>query len=330
MLRPFKERQAYPVTHVTQPHEPDVSIIIPTYRRPDQLRACLDGIGRLDCGPHRYEVIVVDDAGTDGLQAVTAAFRDRMALRMVVQSNQGPGAARNAGAALAVGRCLAFIDDDCVPDRDWLTALVRALETRPDLLHGGRVVNGLANNPFSATTQLIASYVTEYYAQRRADERYFTTNNLALSAERFRELGGFDTTIPSGTAEDKEFCDRWRARGYRMSWVPDAVVHHYHHLTLWQFLRQHYNYGRGLLHFHKMRRHRGARRLAPEPLNFYRDLILYPLRERAPRRGWRFVLLLALSQAATGAGTVKAALGERLRRRPEATPAHGGADRADA
>ncbi len=292
---------------------PDVSIVIPTYGRPAGLTACLDGIARLDHGRDSFEVIVVDDGGPDDLEPVLARFRDRITFRLVSQANRGPGAARNAGAAVAKGRLLVFIDDDCVPAEGWLSAMVQELGAHPDRLLGGPVVNALPDNHFSSSTQMIATYVSEYYAVGRAKERFFTTNNFALSAERFRDLGGFDTSIPSATAEDKEFCDRWRARGYDMTWVPAAVVHHAHDLTLKRFLRQHYNYGRGLLHFRLIRKQRGARHLLPEPPSFYLNLILYPLRSQAPRRGWRFVFLVFLAQLATGAGAAKAALTERMK-----------------
>jgi glycosyltransferase involved in cell wall biosynthesis len=309
---------------------PDVSIVVPTYRRPDRLRACLDGIARLKYERDRFEVIVVNDGGPDCLEPVMAEFRGRIQVRLFAQANRGPGAARNAGAAAASGRWLVFLDDDCIPTERWLSALAQELEARPDRLIGGPVANALPDNPFSTSTQLIGTYVSEYYAERRANERFFTTNNLALSAEHFDELGGFDTSIPSGTAEDKEFCDRWRARGYEMAWVAGAVVRHAHNLTLWRFLRQHYNYGRGLLHFHLMRRRRGARRFVPEPLSFYVNLVLYPLRNRARRQAWLFVLWLILSQLATGVGLVKAALTERGRRVPDSSRALEGARRTEA
>ena len=136
----------------------------------------------------RFEVIVVDDGGPDYLEPVLAEFRDRLQLRLITQANRGPGAARNAGAAVANGRLLVFIDDDCVPAERWLSALVRVLETHPDRLLGGPVLNALPDNPYSTSSQLIATYVSEYYAKGRANERFFTTNNFALSAERFREL----------------------------------------------------------------------------------------------------------------------------------------------
>lgn len=299
---------------------PDVSIVVPTYGRPDRLRACLDGIARQEYERGSFEVIVVDDGGTDSLDPVLAEFHDRLQLRLIAQANRGPGAARNAGAAAAKGGVLAFVDDDCVPAERWLSALAQVLDTHPDRLLGGPVLNALPDNPFSTSSQLIATYVSEYYAEGRANEKFFTTNNFALSAERFRELNGFDTSIPSATAEDKEFCDRWRARGYEMAWVPAAIVHHAHDLTLWRFLRQHYNYGRGLLHFRLLRRRRGAGRLVPERLSFYVNLILYPLRDRARRR-WRFVPLLILSQLATGVGAVRAAFTDRPGRAPEPSKA---------
>jgi GT2 family glycosyltransferase len=300
---------------------PDVSIVVPTYGRPDRLRDCLDGIARQEYERSRFEVIVVDDGGPDRLEPVLATFHDVLQLRLIAQANQGPGAARNAGSTAANGRLLAFIDDDCVPAESWLSALAQEHEAHPDRLLGGPVLNALPDNPFSTSTQLIATYVSEYYAKGQANEQFFTTNNFALSAERFRELGGFDTSIPSATAEDKEFCDRWRARGYEMAWVPAAVVHHAHDLTLWRFVRQHYNYGRGLLHFRLLRRRRGASGLVPEPLSFYANLILYPLRSGGHRRAWRFVLLLILSQLATGVGAVRAALPDRARRVRESSKA---------
>lgn len=291
--------------------EPVVSIVIPTRSRPEQLGACLRGIARLEPPLPELEVIVVNDGGDQPLEPVVAPFRGPLALRLINLRGAGPAAARNAGTATARGRFLVFIDDDCVPAAGWLSALLEQLEAHSNLLLGGRVVNGLPDNPYSTTSQLIATYVFEYYHSGRSREIFFTTNNIAMLTERFRELGGFDTSIPSRTAEDKEFCDRWRARGYPMASVPGAVVYHAHNLTLTRFLLQHFNYGRGILAFRLLRRRRGARALIPEPLTFYRNLILAPARDPSLQHRWRYVLLLVASQVATAAGALKASLLER-------------------
>ena len=114
----------------------------------------------------------------------------------------------------------------------WLSALVRELERRPDCLLGGPVINGLPDNPYATATQSITTYAQQYYRIKGGNEPFFTTNNLAVSTERFRQVGGFNTSIRSATAEDREFCDRWRSYNYPMAYVPDAEVIHAHHLML--------------------------------------------------------------------------------------------------
>ena len=284
------------------------SIVIPTCDRPTALRACLEAIDALDFPRNQLEVIVVDDGGKAAAKPVVAEIANRLPIRLLTQPSQGPGRARNAGAATAEGRFLAFVDDDCVPAPGWLSALVDELERHPDRLVGGPVVNGLPDNPFSTATQLICTFVAEHYAQGQGRERFFTTNNLALSASRFRELGGFDGSFAGATAEDKDFCDRWQAVGYELGWVPGATVHHRHHLNLWSFLRQHYNYGRGILSFRLKRRQRQESPLLPESPSFYRDLVFHPLQSDRHRGRWRTVLLLALAQLATGIGALNGAV----------------------
>lgn len=303
--------------------KPAVSVVIPTRSRPEQLRACLRGIADLEHDTSELEVIVVNDGGRGPLEPVVAPFRNRLSLQLLELNGAGPAAARNAGSAAARGRFLVFIDDDCVPAPGWLSALREEHEGHPELLLGGHVVNALPDNPYSTASQLIATYVTEYYRTGTSREMFFTTNNFALQSARFRELGGFDASIPSRTAEDKEFCDRWRAHGYPMASVPDAIVYHAHHLTLPRFLLQHYNYGRGILAFRLLRRRRGGKALLPEPLSFYGNLILSPTRDRALRHRWRYVLLLIASQVATATGALKASLLERHRLRGNGPPRAG-------
>lgn len=293
------------------------SVIIPTRGRPESLRGCLEAIARLDYPTSAYEVIVVDDGSPASLASVVAAFADRLNIRLVRQRRGGPGAARNAGAALARGVILAFVDDDCAPDPGWLAALQRHFWGSERTLVGGRIENALPDNPFSETSQLITSYAYDYYERNPHAERFFTTNNFAVRAEDFAEAAGFQTFIPAATAEDKEFCDRWRRMGGRLVYAPVAVVRHAHRLTLRGFVRQHFNYGRGILCFRLLRRNGGREAIRPEPLSFYTDLLLYPLRESPGARGWTRVGLMVLAQAATVAGALHASLldAREMRRR---------------
>ena len=114
---------------MTGPPTPLVSIVVPTYERADHLRSLVDAVlGQVHAPP--YEVIVVDDGSEDGTEAVAATIADRR-VRFLHQPNRGPGPARNAGAAVAQGDWLVFIDDDDHPDRDWLATLAQGFD--PDV-----------------------------------------------------------------------------------------------------------------------------------------------------------------------------------------------------
>lgn len=300
--------------------EPIVSVVVPTFNRPRRLRDCLEGLAAQQFDRPRFEVIVVDDGSPRPLANPGERITNHLEFRIVRQARAGPGSARNAGAAVARGRYLAFIDDDCVPAPDWLARIVAALEAAPGVLVGGRVENSLRANRYADASDRISRFAYDYYRDQSAREPFFTTNNLAVDAERFRALGGFTTAIPSATAEDKEFCDRWRTRGWGLAHAPDAVVFHAHDLTFRGFLRQHYNYGRGIIAFRFIRRERAAGPLIPESFRFYLRLFASPMHEGPRGRSLVACVLVALAQVATAAGAIHQAWrwpvdGRRERRR---------------
>jgi glycosyltransferase involved in cell wall biosynthesis len=297
---------------------PLVSIVIPCHAPSTQVNTCLEAIARLRATDFAFESIVVDDGGPEPLQGVIDRFRDRLTITLVEQQRRGPGPARNAGAARARGTYLAFIDSDCTPAPDWLEVLTRELRQDDQRLLGGRVENALTDNIYSEASERISNFVYAFNRTGLAHEPFFPTYNVALSAALFHSLGGFTDEIPSATAEDKEFCDRWRERGLALAHVPDAVVYHAHRLTFAHFVRQHYNYGRGIFVFRLMRRRRThSAALIPEALPFYAQLVTSPLRQKPNRASWRLVALLAVSQAATAAGAVQSMLVSLIR--PRAT-----------
>ena len=269
---------------------PPWSVIVPTHDRPGQLRACLESLAALDYPGDRYQVIVVDDGGSAALEPVVEPFRAGLDVTLVSQPRSGPGAARNRGAERAQGELLAFIDDDCRARPDWLRRLAERYAGSPEDAVGGRTVNALEGNPYSTAAQLVIDIGYEQNNSGPADRRWFTTNNLAVPASGFHAIGGFDPSFR--TAEDRDFCSRWIERGYRMAYEPDAVVEHWHDLTLRSFLRLHFAYGRGAFRYHRAQRHR-QRPVSIEP-SFYVALAQAPLtRERGRRRvGLEGLLLL--------------------------------------
>ena len=283
---------------------PLFSVIVPTRDRPEHLEACLEALTRVDFPPDGLEVIVSDDGSINPPTAIVARFADRLRVRLIQGAKAGPGAARNRGAVEALGRFLVFTDDDCVPERGWLTAYDRCLTQSSDLLAAGRVVNGLPHNPFSTATQLIVTYVYAENERKRTGTRMFASCNLAMRADLFRKLGGFSEAFPLAAGEDHDFCHRWQHKGWGTVYVPDAVIRHNHLLTLRGFARQHFNYGRGLYLCRRLIAKRERKVFRVRHAAFYFGLVTFPLSEVKGPSGWLSAGLILGSQFATFAGAV--------------------------
>ncbi len=271
------------------------SVIVPTRNRPERLAGCLAALAAQTFPPSDFEVLVVDDGSDKPVDAVVAPYRDKLSVRLIAQANAGPAHARNTGARHAVGAVLAFTDDDCRPRPGWLSALHARVRRTPEQLVGGHTVNALPDNVYATASQLLIDYLYAYHAGRgvvgaNSAPAFFTSNNVAVEAERFHRVGGFDATFPLAAGEDREFCDRWQQHGFTLTQERDAIVDHAHRLSLGRFWRQHVNYGRGALHFRQARVRRGLPTLRREPLAFYGRLVTYPFQVA----GWRAVPLAAL------------------------------------
>ena len=278
---------------------PTFSVIVPTYRRPGLLAECLQALSLLDYPASDVEVIVVDDGGGIPLDAVLAPWAARLRLTLLRQPNAGPAAARNSGAAHATCEYLAFTDDDCRPAPNWLRGFATALATTPHALLGGRTVNALWSDPYASASQLIIEVVYAHYNARSSAAQFFASNNMAMPLEHFRAIGGFDPAFR--TSEDRDLCDRWRARGYALRYVPDATISHAHRMTLRSFWGQHAGYGRGAWLYHAARARRGTGVFRPD-WTFYRALWRAPFSEPSRGRAMTLWTLLMVAQFANAAG----------------------------
>src|SRR5436305_13294617 len=91
---------------------PELSVIVPTHNRRELLRLCLASLERQTAPPEAFEVVVAVDGSTDGTAEMLAELSPPFRLSVVTQPQAGQSAAVNAGAALAAGRILLFMDDD--------------------------------------------------------------------------------------------------------------------------------------------------------------------------------------------------------------------------
>ena len=191
------------------------TVIVPARNAASTLPATLDGFARLELDGG-FEVIVVDDGSSDGTAQLA---EEHPAVTHVIRRRGGDGvaAARNAGAAIAKGWALAFIDADCVPEPGWLAAGVLALG-HADLVQGMiHPEAGKPVGPFDRTLGVVSEY------------GLYETGNLFVRRELFERVGGFPDVGTGGRrpfGEDTTFSWEARRSGARTAFAQDALVHH--------------------------------------------------------------------------------------------------------
>jgi GT2 family glycosyltransferase len=243
------------------------SVVIPTCGRPDSLLSALAALDNQNL--KGFEVVIVDDGSPIPLELPEF---DSFHLKLIRQENAGPAAARNRGAREARGEVLAFTDDDCLPCPGWLSTLVAEIESHPKALVGSLTFNGLKENTWSTTSQLIIDLVYDHFNRDPANAYFLASNNVACRRELFLELGGFDTGFSKAGAEDRDFCDRWRMTGRPIRLLRQPLVEHRHEQTFAKFLDLHYRYGRGAYIYQSKRKQRASGTMA-EDLGFHRSLV---------------------------------------------------------
>ena len=113
---------------------PVYSIVIPTFRRPDMLAACLESVCAADYPLDAIEVIVVDNGGVENSRAASDPFRDRVAIRYLVnRQNRGYGYSVNRGIVESKGERVILLNDDARPEPDLFRECDRLLASDPSI-----------------------------------------------------------------------------------------------------------------------------------------------------------------------------------------------------
>jgi glycosyltransferase involved in cell wall biosynthesis len=199
---------------------PHVSVIIPTRNRASSLRALLASLAAQTYADR--EVLVVDDGASAETRDIVDAFPS---VRYIAGDGSGAVGARCLGVKEARGDVLAFTDDDCVADADWLAAGVAAIDGGADVVQG-RTVPQREPAPLERTV-----------AHEPADG-FFPTCNVFYRRSAYERAGGFDREV--GRRLGFRGDPRSRALGFGadvvLGWVvarsgtaaavPEAIVRH--------------------------------------------------------------------------------------------------------
>jgi len=220
MVSLYDELSEVPARRVTESARELVSVVMVARDAADTIEDQLRALSLQDYdGP--WEVVVVDNASSDGTGTLTSSWRHRLPGLRVVDAAEMPSIpyARNVGVREAHGSRIVMCDADDIVAPGWLTELAKALETDP-------LVCGVLER-----TQLLPAHISGEVHPVAADEtilgdhrRRVLTGNIGFHREVFDRLGGFDQGLPRG--EDLDF--GWRAmdEGFEPRSVTGAVVHY--------------------------------------------------------------------------------------------------------
>lgn len=210
---------------------PAVSVVVPVRNGARDLAACLDAIAAAVPAP--AEVIVVDDASTDGTAEV-ALGRGATVLRL--DSNHGPAYARNRGAEAARGEIVFFTDADVRVRPDAIGIAADALR------RGGSVAAILGSYDESpADPGFVSQYKNLFHhwvhQHSREEASTFWTGCGAIRRETFLAVGGFNEGYRRPSIEDIELGARLRAAGCRIRLEKRMQATHAKRWRLWNLLR---------------------------------------------------------------------------------------------
>jgi GT2 family glycosyltransferase len=223
----------------------DITVVVPTFRRPRLLRRCLESLAIQEVDQARVEIIVVDDGSGDETAQVLAEARQRTPpLRPFTHSrNLGPAAARNRAVAEARGDVILFLDDDVVATPKLVATHLQIHRSSGDdalgVLGLMRWDPGLRVTPFMRwldRSGLQFGFDT-WIREGAIDPPYaaFYTCNLSMRRRLVADAGGFDERFPYPAYEDMELAWRLAKTGFHLEHRPSALAYHARPIDLGSF-----------------------------------------------------------------------------------------------
>ncbi|MGM9788334.1 MAG: glycosyltransferase [Candidatus Cryptobacteroides sp.] len=242
------------------------SIIIPVYNRSEELKELLDSIRKHAF--RNFELIVVDDGSNEPCKALCEQYKD-LIITYLYKENGGPASARNAGARMAKGEYLLFLDSDTLIPDSYFEAILGYLEKDKVDLFGGP---DMSDPTFSPLQKAISYSMTSFFTTggirggKKKLSRFIPRSfNMGVSREAFEAVNGF---APMRFGEDMDFSMRLMERGYRSALISQAAIYHKRRTSLRAFYRQVLNSGRARIELSI--RHKGSLKLVHLlPLAFF-------------------------------------------------------------
>ncbi len=225
------------------------SIIIPVWNRCDLTRQCIEALAKTT-DDVSWELIVVDNHSTDD----TASFLSTLGGDVQIITNEenlGFAKACNQGARAAHGKYLVFLNNDTVPQPQWLNPLVSEVEEHQEVGVVGSKLLFADGSVQHAGVVFMRSHLSPYHIYQAASSTIPAVNQrrefqavtaacMLIRREVFGEVQGFDESFINGF-EDVDLCLKIREKGYYVIYQPRSVVHHLESQTSGRKDRDEYN-----------------------------------------------------------------------------------------
>ena len=235
-------------SHLGGQHDPEIAIVVPTHQG-EHLETCVKSL--LSQAYPNHHILIVDNASKQ--RNYENLFRGCQKLKIMrFRTNLGYAKANNVAASAVNAPYIAFLNDDVIVTKDWLTELVRVMDTNPKagivqpklLKFDGKFLDSAGDyiDKFGFEMRRGGDWEEVDYGQYDEDVQIFSARGAAflISKELFSRLGGFDENL-SLTFTDIDLCWRARLEGYQIVYAPKSVVFHYGSASTPSSLRAYYS-----------------------------------------------------------------------------------------
>ncbi|MDH3347064.1 MAG: glycosyltransferase [Desulfobulbaceae bacterium] len=207
-----------------------ISVVISTRNRSKQLASCISSFSHITFA-NPFELVIVDNGSTDNTSQLLHELKNKSTfpIKIVYEPIPGLGRARNAGWRAASGQIIAFTDDDCYPDKDWLTAILQCYQESTISFLGGKIL--LYDQADWPITIQLHDQPEKFHSRSIMRTGMIQGANFSFPRKVLESIDGFDPMLGAGTpfgCEDVDILARLTAQGLHGAYDPRPIIYHHH------------------------------------------------------------------------------------------------------
>lgn len=240
--------------------KPKISIIILNFNNRNNIRKCISSVLDQHIDDYDFEVIVVDAGSTDASLEIIGCFQDKK-IKIIKNFSShvlSPSEGRNTGVKAAEGNILAFLDSDCIPEKNWLMKVCDCFEDqnisavffsrKPDK---GRGLGTFYRRYYTIIYSRKFRYKDKIYLSKlsvRKGEPFLmlAASNFAIKRTVWVSVGAMDTNFCDPAGEDIMFELKLLDSGHLILFDPDNPVEHNHAIGALMLLKKAFQQGRAI------------------------------------------------------------------------------------